>query len=29
MSMVYKDKHLKYFVVGVPDLNKKFFKSKR
>lgn len=29
MSMIYKDKHLNYFVAGVPNLNIKFFKSKR
>ena len=29
MSMIYKDKHLNYFVAGVLNLNIKFFKSKR
>ncbi len=29
MSMIYKDKHLNYFVAGVPNLNIKFFKSQR
>ena len=28
VSMKYMDKHLNYFVAGVPNLNIKFFKSK-